>query len=77
MNNLKIMTMTERVFFRKAKFMCKISDELAPEYINGMFTNRQQVNLGCNESQILRSMTSMTSLISFYPNQTQNYTKVA
>ena len=38
--------------------MFKISNELTPENKNEIFTNRQPVNLGGNESQILRSMTS-------------------
>ena len=41
MNDLKIMSTTERVFLRKAKFMYKVSNNLTPEYINEMFTKRQ------------------------------------
>ena len=33
MNDLKIMSVSERIFFRKAKFMYKVSKGFTPEYI--------------------------------------------
>lgn len=63
MNDLKIMTISERIFFRKAKFMYKISNGLTPEYINEMFSKRQEVNHDGNVSQILRSMTADNFLL--------------
>ena len=62
MNDLKIMSATERVFFRKAKFMYKVSNGLTPEYINEMFTKRQ-VHENVNESHILRSMSADNFLL--------------
>ena len=38
MNDLKIMSVSERIFFRKAKFMFKVSNGFTPVYINSMFT---------------------------------------
>ena len=57
MNDLKIMTISERIFFRKAKFMFKVSKGITPEYINVMFTKRQD-NRNANDSLVLRSVTS-------------------
>ena len=62
MNDLKIMSATERVFFRKAKFMYKVSNGLTPEYINEMFTKRQ-VHENVNDSHILRSMSADNFLL--------------
>ena len=56
MNDLKIMSVSERIFFRKAKFMYKCSKGFTPEYINIMFSNRQD-NRNASDSKILRSMT--------------------
>ena len=38
MNDLKIMSVSERISFRKAKFMYKVSKGFTPEYINEMFS---------------------------------------
>ena len=62
MNEIKIMTVTERVFFRKAKFMYKVSNNLIPEYISEMFTKRQ-ANVNVNDSHVLRSMTANNFLL--------------
>lgn len=56
MNDLKIMNISERIFFRKAKFMFKVSKGNTPEYINTMFHKRWQVNQDGNESYSLRSI---------------------
>ena len=57
MNDLKIMSVSERIFFRKAKFMFKVSNGFTPVYINSMFTKCQE-NRNVNDSMILRSMTA-------------------
>ena len=57
MDNLKIMSISERIFFRKAKFMFKVSKGTTPEYINKMLTKRQD-NRNANESLVLRSVTA-------------------
>ena len=62
MNDLKIMSMTERVFHWKAKFMYKVSNNLTPEYINEMFT-RRQVHDNVHDSYVLRSMTADNFLL--------------
>ena len=56
MNNLKIMSFSERVFLRKAKFMFKVSNSITPDYINSMFTKRQPNDDDGNESRMLRSI---------------------
>ncbi len=43
MQQLKIMTIYERVYFRKSKLMFKVANSLTPSYIKEMFTI-QQVN---------------------------------
>lgn len=63
LNDLKIMTISERVFFRKAKFMFKISKELTPEYIYEMFTRRQHTSDGGGESLMLRSMAAQNFIL--------------
>ena len=62
MNDLKIMSMTERVFLRKAKFMYKVSNNLTPGYIDEMFTKRQ-VHDNVHDSYVLRSMTADNFLL--------------
>ena len=57
MNDLKIMSMTERVFLRKANFMYKVSNNLTPGYINEMFAKRQ-VHGNFHDAYVLRSMTA-------------------
>ena len=61
-NEIKIMTVTERVFFRKAKFMYKVSNNLTPQYISEMFT-KPQANVNVNDSHVLRSMTANNFLL--------------
>lgn len=56
MNDLKIMTLSERLFFRKAKLMFKVSNAMTPDYINDIFSRRQQLNLDGTEMHVLRSM---------------------
>lgn len=58
MNDLKIMTLSERIFIRKAKFMFKVSNSITPDYINTIFTKRQNADHDGNESHILRSVTA-------------------
>ena len=54
MQDLKILTVFERLFLRKAKFMVKVEKPLTPPYINEMFNLRNQ-----NESlSLLRSTAS-------------------
>ena len=57
MDNLKIMSISERIFFRKAKFMLKFSKGITTEYINEIFTKRQD-NRNANDSLVLRSVTA-------------------
>ena len=40
MEELKILNIYERIYLKKAKFMCKISHSLTPKYINEMFQLR-------------------------------------
>ena len=58
MDDLKIMSFSERVFLRKAKFMFKVSNNITPDYINSLFTKRQQNDFDGNESCTLRSMST-------------------
>ena len=62
-NDLKIMSVSEMIFFRKAKFMYKVSSGLTPKYINIMFPKRQD-NRNANDSQILRSVTADNLILS-------------
>ena len=62
MNDLKIMSMTERVFLRKAKFMYKVLNNLTPEYINALFTKRQ-VHDNVHDSYVKCSMTADNFLL--------------
>ena len=59
MQDLKIFTIYDRVYLRKAKFMYKISKSKTPSYINEMFTFRQ-VN---ENTPITRSCTNNNFLI--------------
>lgn len=63
MNDLKVMTIYERVFLRKAKFMFKIFQRITPSYINEMFTRRTEQTSGNNVSQVLRSDTANNFLL--------------
>ena len=51
MNSLKILSIYDRLYLRKAKFMFKIYDNMAPEYISENFSLRNNDN----SSVILRS----------------------
>ena len=51
MNKIKILTIYERIFLRKAKFMFKVFIQEAPLYIRDMF----ELTILNNESHILRS----------------------
>lgn len=57
MDNLKILSIYERIFLRKAKFMFKISKSLTPQYINQMFSLRAM-------NETIESLRS-TSIINF------------
>ena len=52
-DDLRIMTFSERVFLRKAKFMFKVSNNITPDYINSLFTKHQQNDFDGNESRML------------------------
>ena len=54
MNALKILSIYDRLFLRKAKFMFKVYNEITPTYISETFTLRNNVN----DSVVLRSITS-------------------
>ena len=54
MKSLKIQSVYDRLFLRKAKFMFKVFNESAPKYITETFTLRSNVNT----SLVLRSATS-------------------
>lgn len=58
MNNLKILTFSERMFLRKAKFMYKVSKDITPSYINELFLKCQPLVTDGNETHILRSVTA-------------------
>ena len=48
MQSLKIMSIYDRLYLRKAKFMFKIFNNTAPEYISENFTLRNNVNTSIN-----------------------------
>ena len=54
MKDLKIMTIYERIYFRKAKFMYKVSNSMTPSYISDMFNRRSASPSGL----VLRSSTT-------------------
>ena len=56
MSSLKILSVFDRPFLRKAKFMFKVYNDIAPVYISENFTRRSAVSY--NNSVILRSSTS-------------------
>ena len=68
MENLKIMTIYERIFFRKAKFMYKVSNSLTPSYISDMFNRRTASPNGL----VLRSSTT-SNYIPPKPNKETKY----
>ena len=54
MGSLKILTIYERLFLRKAKFMYKVSNSLTPVYINNLVNQSSQ----SEAAPVLRSITS-------------------
>ena len=48
MKSLKIMSIYERLYLRKAKFMFKIYNDVAPTYISENFTLRNNANTSIN-----------------------------
>ena len=56
MSSLKILSVYDRLFLRKAKFMFKVYNDITPTYISENFTLRNAVSN--NNSTILRSSTS-------------------
>lgn len=58
MNDMKIMTFSERVFLRKAKFMYKVSANITPKYTNDLFVKCEPVISDGNETHVLRSMSA-------------------
>lgn len=56
MRSLKILSVYDRLFLRKAKFMFKVYNDIMPSYISENFTLRTAVNN--DNSVILRSTTS-------------------
>ena len=64
MNKIKILTIYERIFLRKAKFMFKVFIKEAPLYIRDMF----EPTILNNESRILRS-SSNNNFVTPKPNK--------
>ncbi len=57
MQQLKIMTIYERVYFRKSKLMFKVANSLTPSYIKEMFTIQQvNENIQTLRSQVNRKL---------------------
>ena len=54
MNTLKIMSVYDRLYLRKAKFMFKVANNMTPVYISRNFTLRNNVNT----AMLLRSATA-------------------
>ena len=54
MNALQILSIYDRLFLRKAKFMFKVYNEITPTYISENFILRNNLN----DSVVLRSTTS-------------------
>ena len=48
MSSLKIMSIYDRLYLRKAKFMFKVCNNLTPPYISENFTRRNNVNTSVN-----------------------------
>ena len=48
MSSLKIMSIYDRLFLRKAKFMFKVCNNLTPPYISENFTRRNNENTSIN-----------------------------
>ena len=64
MHDLKILTVFDRVYLRKAKFMYKISKCKTPSYVNEMFTLRQ-----VNENTTITRSCSANNFIIPKPNK--------
>ena len=64
MNKIKILTINERIFLRKAKFMFKVFIQKAPLYIRDLF----EPTILNNESRILRS-SSNNNFVTPKPNK--------
>ena len=64
MQDLKILTIFDRVYLRKAKFMYKISKSKTPSYVNEMFTLRQ-----VNENTTITRSCSSNNFIIPKPNK--------
>ena len=58
MNDLEIMSLSEKMFLRKAKFMFKVSNNITPDYIKAMFSKRQQPFCDGNESPFFLSIST-------------------
>ena len=54
MDTLKILSIYDRLYLRKAKFMFKVYQHITPDYISEQFTLRNNVNTSVN----LRSATA-------------------
>ena len=54
MDTLKILSIYDRLYLRKAKFMYKVYQRITPDYISEQFTLRNNVNISVN----LRSATA-------------------
>ena len=54
MNSLKILSIYDRLFLRKAKFMFKVYNEITPTYISKNFALHNNVN----DTVVRRSITS-------------------
>ena len=48
MQSLKILSVYDRLFLRKAKFMFKVYNGLTPSYISENFTLRNEMNMSVN-----------------------------
>lgn len=59
MNDLKIMPIFDRVFFRKAKFMFKVNNRLTPSYINDLF----QLRIRDSTMPALRSLSDCSYVV--------------
>ena len=55
MKTLKIMSVYDRLYLRKAKFMFKVANNMTPTYISENFTSRNHVT---NTTMLLRSSTA-------------------
>ena len=63
LNKIKVLTIYERIFLRKAKFMFKVFIQESPSYICDMFEPTVVSNQLNNEARILRSTLSNNFVI--------------